>query len=477
VTAAGAFMAFLDATIVNIAFPSIAHSFPETSRSGLSWVLNAYNIVFAALLVPFGRLADLVGRRRLFLGGLALFTGASMVCAAAQSPAMLVAARIVQAVGAAALIPTSIAFLLAEFPAEQRATAVGLWGAAAAFAAAIGPSLGGLLIDADSWRLVFLVNVPIGAFALLYGRWLLTESETRSDALLPDFGGSLLIVGVVGALALAIVEGPSWGWSDIRILGAFAIAAALTPIFLWRCRRHPAPVIALSLFRSRSLSVANVGTMLFSAAFFGMLLVHVLFLTSVWRYSVLRAGLAMSPAPLMAAAVAGPAGRVADRFGQRVVAAPGALLFALGNLWFATRVGVSPHFLADWLPGAILTGLGVGLCYPALGSAAVAELPAGSFAAGSALNSVFRQVGAVLGVSLVIAIVGTPTVAGALHAFRGGWTFAAIGGAAALVACLALGRVRAHLGDQPIELRLHSAEAPSRAPSLGVGVAYRPLDD
>src|SRR4051794_27738520 len=265
ITAGGAFVAFLDATIVNIAFPDMARSFPEASRSDLSWVLNAYNIIFAALLVPAGRLADLVGRRRLFLGGLAVFTASSAICAAAQSPEMLVAARVVQAAGGAALVPTSIAFLLAEFPVEERATGVGLWAAAGAVAAAVGPSLGGLLIEADSWRLVFLVNVPIGLLALGYGWRLLTETREPAGAPLPDFLGSLLVVGAVGALALAIVEGPSWGWSDPRIVGSFALAAVLTPVFLWRSWRHPAPVIAPSVFPRPPPPGAHVGPPPFSS--------------------------------------------------------------------------------------------------------------------------------------------------------------------------------------------------------------------
>jgi EmrB/QacA subfamily drug resistance transporter len=443
VTSTGAFVAFLDATIVNIAFPDIERSFPEASRSGLSWVLSAYNIVFAALLVPLGRLGDLIGRRRLFLSGLLVFTGTSLLCAAAPSGEALVAARVAQAVGGAALIPMSIAFLLAEFPLSERAMAAGLWGAAAAVAAAVGPSLGGLLIEIESWRLVFLVNLPIGLAAWAYGRGLLTETRRPSSTPLPDFAGVLLVTAAGGSLALAIVQGNDWGWTDGRILASFVVAAVLAPAFVWRTYSHPSPVVDLSLFRRRSFAVANVGTLLFSAAFYGMLLVHVLFLTSVWGYSVLTAGLAMSPAPLVAALVAGPAGRLADRYGQRVVAAPGAAIFAIGNVWFVTRVGVDPDFTGQWLPGALMTGAGVGLAYPALGSAAVAALPATSFGVGSAVNAMFRQIGAVLGISLVIAVVGTPSALQAPAAFDRGWGLVALGGLAALVACVALGRVYA----------------------------------
>jgi len=436
-------MAFLDLTIVNIAFPDVERTFAETSRAGLSWVLNAYNIVFAALLVPAGRLADVVGRRRVFLAGIVLFTAASIVCAAAPTAEVLIAGRVAQAAGGAALIPTSIAFLLAEFPLSQRAMVTGLWSAAAAVAAATGPALGGVLIEVSDWRAVFLVNLPIGAAVLALALRLLHESEREAGATLPDFAGVVLVTLAVGALALGIVEGDDWGWGDGRTLAAFAAAALLTPLLVRRSLRHPSPVIEVRLFRVRSLAVGNVGTLLFSTAFYAMVLCHVLFLVTVWRYSVLEAGLAMTPAPLCAALLAGPGGKLADRYGQRVPAVPGALLFAAGCLWFVRAVGTEPAFVSDWLVGAVLTGAGVGLAYPSLGSAALAELPAGVYGLGSALNAMFRQIGAVLGVAVLVAIVGTPAPAEAPAAFDDGWTFSVVVGASAALAGLALGRVRA----------------------------------
>jgi NTE family protein len=443
VSAAGAFLAFLDATIVNIAFPDIRLSFPDVSLSGLAWVLSAYNIVFAALLVPAGRLADLVGRRRVFIGGLLTFTLASVACAVAPSAEFLIAARVVQAVGGAALIPTSVAFVLAEFPVEQRAMAVGLWGAAAAVAAAIGPSIGGLLIEASDWRLVFLVNVPLGLLACWAALRLLSEARQPAGTPLPDFVGVVLLTLAVASLSLGIVQGPTWGWSDARVLASFAATVVLLPLFVWRSLRHASPVVELTLFRVRSFSVANAGTLLVSAGFYGMLLTHVLFLTKVWGDSVLVAGLTMSPAALVGAIVAGPAGKVADKHGQRVVAAPGALLFALGNLWFATEVGLTPDFVGEWLPGALLTGIGGGLAYPSLSSAAVAELPGNRFATGSAINAMSRQVGGALGISIVVAILQSTAVGDGNDPFQAAWLFAAAAGATSFVAAAAIGRVRA----------------------------------
>ena len=325
VTAVAVFMGFLDVTIVNVAFPDIESDFPEASRADLSWVLNAYNIVFAALLVPAGRLADLVGRRRMFLIGVGAFVAASVLCGLAGSPELLVAARVLQAAAGAILVPTSLALLLPEFPAAKRATAVAIWSATGAVAAALGPSLGGVLVEEAGWRWVFFLNVPIGLAALLPARRLLRETRDPG-AVLPDVLGSLLLVAGVGLLALGIVKGADWGWGSPRVVGSLAAAAVLLPTVLLRSARHPAPVIELGLFRARSFAVANAGMFGFSTAFYALLLCNVLFLTEVWGYSILEAGFAVTPGPLMAAASAPLGGRLADRFGQRVVAAPGRAL-------------------------------------------------------------------------------------------------------------------------------------------------------
>jgi EmrB/QacA subfamily drug resistance transporter len=356
----------------------------------------------------------------------------------------LVAARILQAIGGAALIPSSVAFVLSEFPVEERAMAVGLGGAAAAVAAAVGPSLGGLLIDVGDWRLVFLVNIPIGLLAFAYVLRHFVEVRQPKGTAAPDLLGVVVVMVAIGALALGIVQGPTWGWTDARILGSFLASIVLLPVFAWRCARHPAPVIELALFRIRSLSAANAGTLLFATGFYGMLLCHVLFLTSVWEYSVLDAGLAMSPAPLAAAAVAGPAGRLTNRLGHRVVAVPGTILFALGNLWFASRIGAGPHFLTDWLPGAVLTGLGVGLAFPAMGSAAVAELRTERYATGSAVNAMVRQLGGALGISIVVAIIQGASRSAGIDPFVDGWRFAAGISLVSLLAAVAIGRVDSH---------------------------------
>jgi EmrB/QacA subfamily drug resistance transporter len=442
VTAVAVFMSFLDVTIVNIAFPDIRASFPDSSLSQLSWILNAYSIVFAAALVPAGRFADRFGRRRFFFLGVFVFLAASVACGAANSVEVLIGARSVQALGGAMLVPASLGLLLPEFPIERRATATALWGATGAVAAAAGPSVGGLLVDWQGWRAVFFVNLLIGLPALLPARRLLRESR-EPNTLFPDMLGALLLAAGVGVLALGIVQGREWGWSSARIVAAFVASAGLIAVFLWRSARHRAPVIELSLFRVRSFTIANTGGFVFSTGFFALLLCNVLFLTGVWHYSILRAGIALTPGPLMAALSAPIGGRLSDRFGQRVVAVPGSLLFAAGALLFALRTGAQPAYAADFLPANAIGGLGAGLTFAAFGSAAVAELPRNRFATGGAINNCIRQIGAVLGISTLIVLLGTPTAVEALHLFHRAWALIALTGAVAAIAGLALGRVRA----------------------------------
>ena len=442
VSSVAVFMSFLDVTIVNVAFPELEREFADSSRADLSWVLNAYNILFAALLVPAGRLADVVGRKRMFLVGVVLFLVASVLCGVAGSVETLVAARLLQAVGGAVLVPTSLGLLLPEFPASQRATATAIWTATGAVAAAIGPSLGGVLVDGGGWRWAFFVNLPIGLVALVPAVRLLRETRDTTRAGLPDLLGSVLLAAGVGLVALGIVKGPEWDW-DERVVGSVAAGLVLVAIVIARSRTHAAPVFELGLFRARSFAVANVGMFTFSSAFYALLLANVLFTTTVWGWSILHAGLLISPAPLMAALTAPVGGVLSDRLGQRVVAVPGGLLFAAGCAWFATFMDASPDYLTEMLPGQVLTGSGVGLSFAAWGSAAVAELPAARFATGSAILGCVRQVAAVLGIAILVAILEAASPAQTLDAFHDAWWLMALGGALTAGVAPALGRVRA----------------------------------
>src|SRR5262245_32045064 len=421
VVTAGAFLANLDLFIVNIAFPAIRADFPGSSLSQLSWVLNAYAIVFAALLVPAGRVADLVGRKRVFLAGLAIFLAASAACAAAPGAPALIAARLVQAVGAALLIPTSLALLLPGFPAERRAAAVGLWTAGAEVAATVGPTIGGLLVEA-SWRWVFLVNLPLGLATAVAAARILRERRDPERGRRPDVIGALLLSAGVALLALGIVKGGEWGWASGRVVGAEALAAVALVAFAVRSARHPAPVVEPSLLRARTTRAANASVFLFSMAFFPLLLATVLFVTEVWHYSVLRAGLAVAPGPLMVALGSWPAGTLAGRFGARRLVLPGVALFAAGCALLAAREGATPSYATVMLPATILVGLGVSLTFPVLAGAAVAALPPERTATGSALFNMSRQIGGVVGVAVLVAILGTGA---GLAEFRAGWIFMA----------------------------------------------------
>jgi len=438
----GGAVAFVDATIVNIAFPNIARSFPGTSISTLSWVLNAYNIVFAAFLMAGAGVADLLGRRRVFVFGLELFTVGSLLCAVAPSADVLIAFRVVQGLGAAFLVPSALALVLNAFPPEHRSHGVALLSAVGAAAAGFGPSLGGLLVAAANWRLVFGVNIPIGVAAAWLARRRLAESRAPGRRRVPDLLSTLLFAIAVGALVLGVVKGQEWGWGSARIIGCLAAALAIGAVVVWRCTWHRSPIIDLSLLKIRTFSVANAMTVVGAAGFYGYTLSNVLFLTGVWRYSVLQAGLALTIGPVVAVVVAGPTSRLVQRIGPRPVLVVGGLAWGGAVMWFVERVGMRPDFAGQWLPGMVLLGIGAGTLFPNLAGTAVASAPGGSFATATGMNSVARQIGAALGVAVVVAIIGTPTPATAYGAFRHAWTFGAVCLFAAGLGGLLVGRVR-----------------------------------
>lgn len=426
VAAFGAFLAFLDATVVNVAFPDIRASFRQSSVSDLSWVLNAYNIVFASFLIVCGRLTDLLGRRRMFALGTILFTLSSVACAAAGSLEMLVAFRVIQAIGAALLVPASLAIVVEAFPEDRRSHAVGLWGASAALAAGIGPPVGGALVELGGWRLAFLVNLPIGVLALQAIRRTLVESRAPGRRRLPDIRGAMLLAACLTSVTLAIVQGNDWGWGSLRVVGGFLLAAALLAGFLASSRRHPQPLLDPALLRIRSFSVGNVLTVVAGMGFYAYLLTNILWLQYVWGYSIFEAGLALVPGALVAAVVAGVLGDLAQKYGFRVIVIPGAIVWCAAYLWYARVVDPTPAFLTQWLPGQILSGIGVGATLPILGSATLFAVPGGRFATASAVVSSARQLGGALGISMLVVIIGTPTPANTVDVLRNGWIFCAV---------------------------------------------------
>jgi EmrB/QacA subfamily drug resistance transporter len=415
------FMSSLDLFIVNLAFPYIAREYAGTSLGSLSWVLNAYTIVFAAVLVPAGRWADRVGRRRLFVAGLAAFGAGSLLCGLAPGVAALIAARVIQAVGAGLMVPASLSLLLAAVPAQARARAIGTWSAIGALGAALGPVIGGLLVQL-SWRWVFWINLPVALFAVLAARRVIPESKDEDAAGRPDLIGAALLAAAVGLVALALVKAPDWGWGSPRFLGLLLASLASGAALVARSHRHHSPVIELGLLRSRTFSGAFAASILYYAAFGAFVLNSVEFLTGVWHYSAVRAGLAIAPGPLMVLPFARMvAPRLAGRLGgPGRVAVIGCAVNAGGQLLWLTQIQVQPAYLTHLLPAQLLGGAGVGLAIPSLLAAGSASLAPARFGTGSGILNMARQVGTVLGVASLIAILSHVVPGDPLAAFRHG---------------------------------------------------------
>lgn len=422
----GMVLANLDLFIVNVALPSIGHDFPGAGLEALSWVLNGYAIVYAALLVFFGRLAERYRRNASFLLGVALFTAASAACAGATSIGMLVAFRVMQAAGAALMTPTSLGLLLATFAPEHRGAAVRIWTAVGGFAAALGPLVGGVLVTA-SWRWIFLVNLPIGAFALLIGYWKLPQVSGH-DVKRPDAWAAALVTFGIGALTFGIVKVADWGWHSRGVAVSLVLAAILLALFVADCLRSNNPLIDPALLRIRQFADATLIMAPYSIAFGAMLLSIALWLQQGWGFSALKAGLVIAPGPLLVPITSlAVAGRLIKRIGSAAVIALGVALFAAGIVWWAATIGLAPDATTAVI-GIVLVGAGVGLTYPTLMGAGTAALPPSSFATGSGILNMTRQTALALGVALFVAIVDTPhTPIERLAAFdRGWWVVAAV---------------------------------------------------
>lgn len=425
VCGAGSFITTLDFSIVNVAFPEIMRSFPGVSRAHVAWVVTIYGILFGSLLVASGKTADRIGRKRVFLTGTSVFFVGSSLCTVAPTLQLLVFGRAVQGVGGAMMSPAVLGLLLGAFPPERRTQTVSLWGAVNAAGIASGPTLGALLISNTSWRSAFAINLPVCVVVVLLGRRLLDETPLQQTTHRPDYGGAVMVSVALAGLALGISQSEEWGWSDPRVLGSLAVAALLAPLFLSRQRRHPEPVLDLTLFKVRSFRVANLSSLVFSCGFTSVGFNNVQFLRNVWSWSVLEAGLATALSPLIVVLLAPRAGKLATRIGFRPFLIGGPMLVSLSVFLYGTVLTAEPNLFAFLAIGCIM-GSGIAATIAISSSAAVASLPPDRFAVGGAITNTARQVGSVLGIAVLVALLGRPgTTEAMLRSHREGWWYIA----------------------------------------------------
>ena len=427
-------MVVVDVSIVNVAFPSIQKSL-GASNAALSWIVSGYSITVGSFLLLSGRLADRQGRRRMFNIGLAIFAIGSLFSGVAPQVEVLIAARVVQAVGGSLIMPSSLAMVLPEFPVSRRSAAIGMWGAMGALGAAFGPSIGALLIEGLGWRWIFYVNLPIAALVFMATIRLVRESRDE------DAKGRLDVVGVpMGTLALAlvmvaIVQGEGWGYGDYRIIVFAAVGVILLPFVVWRSLSHPNPLLDLNLFSYRSFWSATASFGLYALGFVPGFLMSSLLLQDLWGLTVLEAGLGLTPGPIMASLLSVPIGRMADRWGHRWLLTSGVALCGLSYMWLLLAADYSSAYFSVFLPANLVLGIGVGLSIATFVSAAMSDVPPSRFAIANATTRTVQQVCFALGIAAVIALFNSAPSGDLLGGFQRAWIWviATFAGSAAVI--------------------------------------------
>ncbi len=396
------FMIMLDNTIVNVALPTIGRGL-GVGVSELEWVVNAYTLVFAVLMLTGGRLADVYGRRLVFDTGLVIFSVSSLVCGLASTVGVLIAARGVQGAGAALMMPATLSIISAAFRPEERGTAIGIWAGVSGSALAIGPLLGGLLTEHVGWSWIFFVNVPVGAVALVASLLLVPESKGQTADRHLDLPGLLTSAGGLLALVYALIEANRYGWSSAEILSLFAVAGVLLTAFVVIERRVARPMLDLALFRKRTFTGANIAALLVSLAMFGIFFYVSLYMQNILGYRPVHAGWVFLPMTFLVVVSAPISGKMTDRFGARWPIAIGMFLLTIGLILFS-RLGMHADFL-DLLPGMLVGGAGMGISMGPMTTAALSTAPVAKAGVVSGVLTTSRQVGGTLGVAVMGAIV------------------------------------------------------------------------
>jgi EmrB/QacA subfamily drug resistance transporter len=397
----GLFMIMLDNTVVNVALPSMAQDL-GVGLSELEWIVTGYALTFASVMLTGGKLADLFGRRLIFVVGLVIFTGSSLACGLAESENLLIGARIVQGVGAALMNPATLSIIAATFPPHQRGMAIGIWAGVSALALAIGPLVGGLLTQHLSWNWIFFVNVPVGILGIVASFVLIKESKDESAEQRLDLPG-LLTSGIgLFAFTYALIEANTYGWTSGRIVGAFVVAAAMLCAFVLLEMRQRLPMLDLSLFRNGTFAGANLAILLVALAMFGVFFFVSLYMQGILGYSAVQAGAAFLPMTILIILIAPIAGKASDRIGSRWLMTGGMLLVAAQLVYFST-LGATERYV-DLLPGLIVGGMGMALVMTPSAAAAIRALPVDKSGVGSAVLNAFRQVGGSIGIALMGAI-------------------------------------------------------------------------
>lgn len=430
------FFVVIDISAVNVAFPSIRSDF-AVSESQLSWIISAYNVTVGALLMVSGRLADSIGRRKVYLPGVAIFGVGSVLCAVAPSAGFLIAARIVQAIGGAITTAAGFAVMLPEFPPARRSTAIGIAGATGGLGAVVGPALGSILIDVFSWRAIFWMNVPLCIIVLILGPKFLNESRDPAATGRIDPIGVPVGTAAVALVMFAIVQSESWGIGDARVIGLFILGVALVPVLLRRCRTHPEPLIDLELFNYRSFAATNLGVVFYGLAFTAGFLVNSLMLQDVWDQPIRTVGLALVPPPLFAAAVSPVIGRYADRYGHRWVLGIGCGFMALGYVLYVLLLGEEPQLWLFITIGMVI-GLGVGMTVATWSSAGLSDIPPERFGIAGSTYNTLRQAAYGLGVSTVITLIAVASDDVTMRGIKWAWLFVAAGLAMAAVVVMVM---------------------------------------